>query len=334
MNNTIKFDRDIYINSAYTVGGKTESEGPIGALINITTGDDMFGEDTFEKAERKYFLTAAKGALREAGMEKGDADIMIAGDLLNQIVSAGYAARELQIPFLGVYGACSTMAEAMLIGGMAIDGGHAQSALCAVSSSFGAAERQYRFPLELGTPRTPTSQHTVTAGASCVISSSRRGAVGRITGGTIGRVVDLGITDANDMGAAMAGAALQTIADELEGRGVTADHFDVILTGDLGRHGTDMLLDMGRRVGTELGGIHADGGLEIYAGRGNVQCGGSGCACGATVLFSKYMRKLARGDIKRLLFVATGALLSPTVICQGESIPAVAHAVEIEGVTL
>ncbi len=328
----LTFSSGVYIGGAYSIGGNLEKKGPIGPLLSATVDNDMFGEDTFEKAEREFFLAAARGAAKDAGSDERDVELLVGGDLLDQIISAGYGAREMETPFLGIYGACSSMAEGMLIASMAVDAGHCKNAVCATVSSFGAAERQFRFPLELGTPRTPTSQHTVTGGAACFLTRDKKDAYAQVRGGLIGRVIDMGVTDANNMGAAMAGAALQTISDCLDACSCKPEDFDLILTGDLGALGSDILTDMGRRCGIELSHVHKDCGCIIYQGLGNVQCGGSGCACGGTVLCARYLPKLMEGKLKRIMFVATGALLSPVIINQGESIPSIAHAVILETV--
>ncbi len=332
MGDRLRFRENVYVNGVYSVGSKMENQGPIGTLLSAAVDNDMFGEKTFEQAERKFFITAAKGAANDAGVDEKEVDLLVGGDLLDQIISAGYGARELGIPFLGIYGACSSMAEGLLISAMAVNGCHGRNAVCATASSFGAAERQFRFPLELGTPRTPTSQHTVTGAAACFLTREKKGAYAQVAGGMIGKVVDMGVTDANNMGAAMAGAALQTIADYLEAADERPDDFDAIITGDLGTFGSELLIDMGKRCGIGLSGVHKDCGCIIYEGLDNVQCGGSGCACGGTVLCAKYIPMLMKGKIRRIMFVATGALLSPVIINQGESIPSIAHAVILEGV--
>ena len=296
--------------------------------------DDKFGEDSFEKAECKMFQTAALLACQKAGLELGDIHAMLAGDLLNQIITANYAARDLGIPFLGLYGACSTMAESLLLGGMLCDGGYCSPVLCCASSHFSTAERQYRFPLEMGTTAPPTAQRTVT-GAGALLLATQEAPLPvfthiALTAATIGRVVDLGIDDMNNMGAAMAPACCDTIMAHLADTGSRAEDFDLIVSGDLGTFGREMLLDLGKKHGLELEGRYLDCGDSIYLKEQGFSCGGSGAGCSAVVLAAELLARMERGDVNRMLFLATGALMSPTSGLQGESIPGIAHAVVLE----
>lgn len=315
------------------LAGKKEGEGPLGSMIQQIIDDDTFGEETWEKAETKFYLTAVKQAIAQAGLTEKDVDFLMGGDLLNQIMSASIAARELGIPFIGLYGACSTMAESLCLAGMLVDGGFARHAACAASSHFCTAERQYRFPLEYGGQRTPTSQWTVTGAGSCLVTSDpRHKALAYLTHITIGRVVDMGITDANNMGAAMAPAACATLCAHFQDTGRKAADYDLIVTGDLGRVGHDLLLDLMSQRGMPLEAEkYMDCGLQIFDANQDVHAGGSGCGCAAVVLNSLLLGKLSRGEVRRILFMATGALLSPTSSQQGQSIPGVAHAVVLEG---
>ena len=328
---SLRFGGKVFITGQAAIGGRREGEGPLAAGFDLLAPDALWGEDSFEKAERKLFLESAKKALETARMGVGDIDFLIGGDLLAQIISAGFSARELGIPFFGIYGACSSMAEALILGGMMVDGGFAENVLCATSSHFGAAERQYRYPLELGTPKPPTGQNTATAAGAAVLSDrpERRGDP-ILTHATVGGVVDLGISDASNMGAAMAPAAAETILTHLEDRAVGPEHYDYIVTGDLGTFGSRLLLDLAADCGVDLSRNHYDCGAQLYRGLPKMGCGASGCGCGASVLCGHFLPRLRRGEIRRILFVATGALHSPTSALQSESIPGIAHAVAIE----
>ena len=322
------------VSGGNVVGG-VEGAGPLGKCFDMVLDDDRWGEDSFEKAERRMFETAVRIALDKASLDSEALHCLLGGDLLNQIVTANFAARQLSAPFLGLYGACSTMAESLLLGGALIDGGYADTAACAASSHFSTAERQYRFPLELGTTAPPTAQHTVT-GAGCALLSRKALSKQdpftrvRIAGGTIGRVIDLGISDANNMGAAMAPAAADTIVTHLRDTGREAAAYDWVVTGDLGRFGTQMLLSLLKDRGVDLSGRHLDCGDLIYAPAQKFPCGGSGCGCSAVTLTAHLLGRIESGSIRRALFLATGALLSPTSSMQGESIPGIAHAVILE----
>ena len=315
------------------IAGKKEGEGPLGGEFDRVIEDDLFGEESWEKAECRLFYTACETCLQKAGITTGQVDVMLGGDLLNQIISASMAARELKIPFLGLYGACSTMAEGLCLAAMLVDGGHARTALCAASSHFCSAERQYRFPLEYGSQRTPTAQWTVTgAGASLVTLEESLPAIARCAQVTIGRVTDLGIADANNMGAAMAPAAADTLLRHFADTGRSPEDYDLIITGDLGQVGHDILLqlmqDRGRPLIPER---YMDCGLEVFDTSQDVHAGGSGCGCSAITLNSLILRRFREGELRRVLFMATGALLSTTSSQQGDTIPGVAHAIVLEG---
>ena len=326
---SVLFTNPVYIIGRSSLAGKSEGQGPLGEYFDGIIPDALWGEDSFEKCEQKMYREAVKKAVASAGKREKDIRILLGGDLLNQIVAACYSARDLGIPFLGLYGACSTMSESLLIGSMLIDGGMTDSAVCCASSHFATAERQFRVPLELGTPRTPTSQNTVIGAAATVLSCDKASDI-VITGGTVGRVVDLGIKDAENMGAAMAPAACETIYNHLHDLEIEPDYYDRIITGDLGTFGSEILTDMLRRLGCDITKQHADCGALIFSDMDKAHCGGSGCGCSGITLNGYFLKKLLSGELKRILFVATGALLSPTIIQQGESIPGIAHAVAIE----
>lgn len=315
------------------IAGKKEGEGPLGSAFDQVIDDDLFGEESWEKAESRFYYTAAVTCLQKAGVTEKQVDVLLGGDLLNQIMSASMAARELQIPFLGLYGACSTMAESLCIGAMLVDAGHIRTALCAASSHFCSAERQYRFPLEYGNQRTPTAQWTVTgAGASLLSNDPALPAICRCTHATIGRVTDMGIADANNMGAAMAPAAADTLRRHFEGTGRSAGDYDLIITGDLGKVGHDILLTLMEQQGHPLiPERYTDCGLLVFdREKQDVHAGGSGCGCSAVTLNSYILRRFQEGSIRRVLFTATGALLSTTTSQQGETIPGIAHAIALE----
>ncbi len=331
---TLLFRSEPRVVSASAVVAKNENEGTFGGRFDTVLFDDKFGEQSFEKAECKMFCHAAKQATEKAGLRLSQVRAMLAGDLLNQLITANYAARELGIPYLGLYGACSTMAESLLLGSMLVDGGYCAPVLCCASSHFSTAERQYRYPLEMGTTAPPTAQRTVTGAGAILLSDTEppHPVFSHIvvTAATIGRVVDLGITDMNNMGAAMAPACCDTILAHLEDTGYGADEFDLFVSGDLGAFGSEMLLDLADKAHLHLSGRYLDCGASIYRAEQNFSCGGSGAGCSAVVLASELLSRIERGEVKRMLFLATGALMSPTSGMQGESIPGIAHAVVLE----
>ena len=323
------------VSSAAFVGSK-EGEGPLGERFDVVLKDDTLGLDSWEEAESRMLESAARLALAKLGLEPKDADLFMGGDLLSQIIAAGFAARELQVPFLGVYGACSTMAESLMITAMLTDGGFSRLAVCGASSHFSSSERQFRYPLEMGTQSPPTAQRTVTGSGAvavaerCLPLPKRVFGNVAVTGGTVGRVRDYGITDASNMGAAMAPAAASTICAHLEEFGREPGYYDRIFTGDLGSFGSEMLYELCRSRGHDIKSVHDDCGLMVFSKEQKVICGGSGCGCCASTLASEILPRVSNGDLKRILFAATGALLSPLSSLQGESIPSVAHAVVIE----
>ena len=330
---TIDLPRRPKICAGAAIAGRKEGEGPLGHEFDQVIDDDLFGEETWEKAECRLFYTACETCLRKAGVTTGQVDVLLGGDLLNQIISASMAARELKLPFLGLYGACSTMAEGLCLSALLVDGGHIRTALCAASSHFCSAERQYRFPLEYGSQRTPTAQWTVTgAGASLVTAEESLPAMARCAQVTIGRVTDMGIADANNMGAAMAPAAADTLLRHFADTGRTSADYDLIITGDLGQVGHDILLQLMRDRGQALNPErYMDCGLAVYDASQDVHAGGSGCGCSAITLNSHILRRIREGELRRVLFMATGALLSTTSSQQGDTIPGVAHAIVLEG---
>lgn len=333
---TIIFEKAPCIASSAAIVGDVEGRGPLGSYFDLILQDDTWGEKSWELAERKMFEHAVRMAAAKLVMPVAQVNCLLGGDLLNQIISANYAARSLKIPFLGLYGACSTMAESLLIAGMLMDGGFLNSAACVASSHFSTAERQFRMPLEMGGQMTPTAQRTVT-GAGCVLLTDTviENALYphlRMTGGVIGRVIDLGITDGSNMGAAMAPAAADTISTFFSESGHDVSDFDLIVTGDLGSFGSSLFLDLCKEEGLDLRALHVDCGNLIFSPKQNVNCGGSGCGCSGSVLSAYLLGRMEAGDFHRIIFMATGALMSPVSSMQGDSIPGIAHAVILERV--
>lgn len=325
----IEFKKPVYITTAAAVTGKKESEGPLADAFDETVKDDYFGTDTWEKAETEMQSRCIKHLLHKKGIDKTDVNLLCGGDLCNQITSTAYTMRDFAFPFLGLYNACSTMAEAMIVSACMIDGGYADNAIALASSHFCTAERQFRTPLDYGGKRTPTAQWTVT-GCGCVLLE-KAGKGTAITAAQTGRVVDLGVKDTNNMGAAMAPAAAQTIKKFLKNSGTKAEDYDAVFTGDLGRVGSKLLYELLKKENITLAN-HKDCGLMIFAENQNVQSGASGCGCGATVLAAEILPKLAEGQLENILFIATGALMSPATSMQGETIPCIAHLVNIKKV--
>lgn len=331
---TLLFENRPFVLSAASVAGKAEEKGPYGHVFDEIIKDDRLGEKTFEQGERKMLLKALHRAMSRVGLSVEEAETLLAGDLLNQIVTASYAARDLGIPYLGLYGACSTMTESLLLGATLVDGGYRDRALCAACSHFSTAERQYRFPLEMGTTAPPHAQRTVTGAGAVLLGRAALPHTGfrhiRLEAATIGRVRDLGITDANNMGAAMAPAACDTILRHLRDRGMSETAFDWIVTGDLGDFGSQMLLELCAEASLDMAGRHLDCGSMIFSPEQNYNCRGSGCGCSAVMLAGHVLPELEKGTVKRVLFLSTGALMSPLSACQGESIPGIAHAISLK----
>ena len=316
-----------------SVAGQKEHDGPYGEQFDVVIPDELNGEQSFEAAERCMLETAVKLCAQKGNAELADIQMLLAGDLLNQIISAGFAARNLQIPFYGLYGACSTMSESLSLGSMIAEGGYADRMICATCSHFCTAERQYRAPLELGNQRTPTAQWTVTGAGAVMLCSGKSAEYAQIviTHTTCGKVIDLGIADQNNMGAAMAPAAADTISAHLQDLGRTSDDYDLIVTGDLGQLGRGILIELLKEKGIHVPeGKLFDCGCEIFAPEQDTHCGGSGCGCAASMICAHVLPRIFSGELGRVLFLATGALLSPTSSMQGESIPGVAHAVVLE----
>ena len=322
---TFRPETPVYIPNWASVAGKKEAEGPLGHGFDIRSMDTKFGEKTWEQAEKKMQQLALTKLLSKAKLNTKDVDLVFSGDLLNQCIGSSFTLRGTGIPHLGLYGACSTMAQSLLLSTMAVGGGYADRVVAMTSSHFASSERQYRFPLGYGGQRTPTAQWTVTGSGAALVTSER--STISIESATVGTVTDLGVTDANNMGAAMAPAAFETIRTHLEDTGTSPKDYDLIVTGDLGTIGVEALMQLCREAGLCIGGKLTDCGNLIFDPiKQDVHAGGSGCGCSAIVLCSELLGKLQSGKLK-ILFCGTGALLSPTSTQQSLPIPGVCHAV-------
>lgn len=307
-----------------TVAGPKEGQGPVGPYFDKIYPDIIIGQESFEKAERQMMVNAIDTALEKASISRNMVDYFISGDLLNQIITSGFSALNLAAPFLGIYGACSSFCEGLIVGGVLVDSGAAQVVVTATSSHNNTAERQYRYPTEYGAQVPPWSQHTVTGAAATVLGG--RGTGPKLELATVGKVMDLGIKDPLNMGAAMAPAAADTIFTHLEDTGRKPSDYDLIVTGDLGKIGREILVELAQRQGYDLSGNYRDCGELIYSKEQLENAGGSGCACSPLVTLGMLFNQ----NYKRILVAATGALHSPTSYQQGDNIPAIAHAVSIE----
>ena len=317
------------IMSWASVAGKKEKEGPLGYCFDVTYDDGYFGEKTWEQGEKRMQQMALEILAEKAGMKPSEFGLVLSGDLLNQCIGSSFSLRNTGIPHLGLYGACSTMAESLLVASMAVGGGFSDRVVAMTSSHFASSERQYRFPLGYGGQRTPTAQWTVTGSGAALVCKNGKGP--KITSCTIGTVTDLGITDANNMGAAMAPAAFATIKTHFEELGTTPDDYDLIVTGDLGQLGKDILLTMAQKEKLPIGGKLTDCGTLVFdLLKQDVHSGGSGCGCSAITLCGHLLNEINNGKLQKILFCGTGALLSPTSTQQGLPIPGVCHAVCIE----
>ncbi|MBR4549980.1 MAG: stage V sporulation protein AD [Oscillospiraceae bacterium] len=326
---TRALERPPAVRAWAALGGKKEGEGPLRRGFDRLSEDSYFGEGSWEKAETRMLRDCFALACAKAGLSPQALDCVLTGDLLNQCVSSAFAVKDSGVPHWGLYGACSTMAESLALGALLLDGGAAARVCALTGSHFCTAERQYRFPLEYGGQRTPTSQWTVTGAGAVILDAAGSGL--RLTQVTPGRIVDAGVADATHMGGAMAPAAFDTLSAHFADTGRSPADYDAIFTGDLGALGHDILEDLFRRQGTELGVRYMDCGVLIYdAAAQDVGAGGSGCGCSAAVLCAQILPGMEKGIWDRVLFAATGALMSPTSAQQGESIPGVCHAIVLE----
>lgn len=320
-----------YLACTATTVGKKEMDGPMRSWFDGHDPDEYFGMPTFEQGESEMVRRNLATLYKKANITDSDVGVLLGGDLLNQCTGTSFGIKETQVPFLGLYGACSTIAEGLLVSSALVSGGYVPAAIAMASSHFCTAERQYRFPPEYGSQRPPTAQYTVT-GAGAFLITSRPERI-RVTDGVIGTVLDGGITDANNMGAAMAPAAAQSIRRYFDKSGKKQEDFDAIVTGDLGMEGLELVQELLQEQGLDISPRHMDGGVLIYdAERQDMHCGGSGCGCLSTVLGGYFVKRMQAGELKRILAVGTGALLSASTPLQKLSIPAIAHAVCLEAV--
>jgi stage V sporulation protein AD len=325
---TLTFKSDIFIDSTATVVGPKEGEGPLQDSYDKAYDELYCGEETWELAERKLMSEAIELCLQKANKKNEEIDFFLGGDLLNQNITASYVAREKEIPFFGLFNACSTSMEAVLLAAVLIDGNFAENIVAAVSSHFATAERQFRYPTEFGGQKPETAMYTVTGSGAAYISKKKSKI--RIETATVGKVIDFGITSPFNMGAAMAPAAADTIKTHLSDLNRIPEDYDAIVTGDLSRVGSPILKTLLLDQGIDIAKVHQDCGILIYSQDQKVFSGGSGCACSAVVTFSHLFNEIKRGKLKRVLIVATGALLNPLMVQQKESIPCIAHGVSFE----
>ena len=324
------FDSKPTIIASAAVGGPHEAQGPLAGDFDLLHEDFWLGQDSFEKAEKKLQEQACETAIKKANMKKEDVQFLMAGDLMNQTVPSSFAARTLGVPFLGLYGACSTSMEGLALASLLVDSKFAKNVLVCSSSHNAASEKQYRYPTEYGSQKPPTAQWTVTGAGAALVTDHGDGP--KVTTATIGRVIDMGLTDPFNMGAAMAPAAVDTIEAHFRDLNRDPSYYDVIATGDLGRVGHRIAGDLLKKHGLDIPEeIFTDCGILIYSkDQPMVFAGGSGCACAATTTFGHFLNRMRKGELKKILVIATGALLSPMSYQQKESIPSVAHAVSIE----
>lgn len=332
---TLALENRPYLLGHAAAVGKKEGEGPLGERFDYVAKNDRMGQRSWELAESELQKTAIRLALRKATLPERSLDLILAGDLLNQCIGSFLASMHANVPYLGQYGACSTMAHGLALGGCLVESGAADRLLAAASSHFCSAERQYRFPLAYGGQRTPTAQWTATAAGAAVLGSEPvpNGAEPcdvRVTHVLFGRMVEMGVTDAANMGAAMAPAAADTLSALLEDLGAQPRDFDCIVTGDLGHIGADLLLTLLRGDSIDLSPVYSDCGSLIFGDEQDAHAGGSGCGCSAAVLCGPLLRDMHRGKIHRLVFAGTGAMMSPTSVQQGQPIAGICHAVVLE----
>ena len=326
---TLQLENRPFLLAHAAAVGKKEGEGPLGAQFDFVTEDDRMGQKSWELAESELQKTAIETALNKAGLQKGDLDMILAGDLLNQCIGSFLASMQSDVPYLGQYGACSTMAQGLALGACLVEGGAARRLVASASSHFCSAERQYRFPLAYGGQRTPTAQWTATAAGAAVLGGQGSGHI-RITHALFGKMVEMGVKDANNMGAAMAPAAYDTLSTLLADLGAQPADFDCIVTGDLGHVGADILLTLLREDKIDLSPVYSDCGSLLFGDGQDAHAGGSGCGCSAAVLCGPLLRDMQAGKLKRLVFAGTGAMMSPTSVQQGQPIAGICHAVVIE----
>ncbi len=328
---SIQFEQPVRIISRASVGSKKEKEGPLGQLIDYIDEDPKFGKNTWEEAESQMQFLAAQKAIEKAGISQNKIRYIFAGDLLGQNIATSFGIMNLNIPLFGLYGACSTMGESLSLGAMTMNAGYADYVICMTSSHFASAEKEFRYPLEYGNQRPFSATWTVTGSGAVVLG--KEGGMVEVKGITTGQVIDYGIKDSMNMGAAMAPAAADTIYHNFTDFNISPDYYDKIITGDLGYIGQTALIDLLKKKGYDISKVHTDCGIEIYDGETqDTHAGGSGCGCSAVTLCSYILKQMEERKWKRVLFVPTGALLSTVSFNEGQSIPGIAHAVMLEAV--
>jgi len=323
---TIVFDNSVYIKAFYSSAGKTEGKGPLGNCFDVIYNDEYIEAGSWEEAENNILRHTVTGVFARAGVTGNDIDYVFSGDLLNQCTASSFGLKDMGIPYYGLYGACSTMAESMGLGSVMVDALYGKNVLAVTSSHFCASEKQYRFPLEYGGVRTPSAQWTVTGSGAVILSNEKSNVC--IESITTGKMVDFGVKDSANMGAAMAPAAADCIITHLRDMGMSPQDYDCIVTGDLGIVGSKLVVELCEKEGVDISGVHADCGVMIFDPETqNTGAGGSGCGCSASVFCGHFLRELEKGNIKKMLLVCTGALMSPTTYQLGESVIGIAHAV-------
>ena len=327
---SVAFEKEVYIRESASIVGTKEGEGPLGALFDMVASDDMMGCDNWEAAESTLQKEALSLALGKAGLTHKDIRYLLAGDLLAQTVASSYGLMDFETPILGMYGACSTCGEAVSLSAMTVAAGYADYVAAVTSSHFASAEKQFRFPLEYANQRPVSATWTVTGGGAFVLATAPENgkALAKVEGITTGKIVDYGVKDSMNMGAVMAPAACEVIAQNLEDFHRKPEDYDAIVTGDLGKVGQEILCDLLKKKGYDISEVHEDCGILIYDNeKQGTGSGGSGCGCAASMLSAHFLPRLAKGELKRILFIPTGALLSTVSFNEGESIPGIAHAV-------
>ncbi len=332
MRQTIAFEKRVAVRACASTVGPKEGKGPLGWCFDRVLEDDLLGQESWEKAESRMMQDTIEMCLAKAGLPVQSVEVLLAGDLQGQIMSSAFAARELGVPYLGLYGACSTMIEAMAVGGILVEGGYRKNALCSASSHFCTAERQFRGPVELGSQRPPSASWTTTACGALLLDGEKQPGVARLTHVTLGRVVDYQIRDANHMGAAMAPAVADTITAHLTDTGRSFADYDLIATGDLGYIGRNILKELLVQRGVKIADEKLiDCGASMFSREQDAHAGGSGCGCVASVTCGYILRKVQAGEYRRVLVIGSGALLSLTTQQQGQTIPGIAFAAALEG---
>lgn len=328
---SITFNSPVAIKGYFSSATKKEGDGPVGEYFDVVYQDEYIDAKSWEEAENRILKHTVNGAFTNARVSSNDIDYAFSGDLLNQCTASSFALKDMNMPYFGLYGACSTMAESMCLASVMVDAGYAKNALAATSSHFCSSEKQYRFPLEYGGVRTPTSQWTVTGSGAVVLSND--GTPLHVKSITTGKMVDFGVSDVNNMGAAMAPAAADCIYAHLNDLNRKPDYYDHIVTGDLGDVGSELLKEILQKQGIDISRVHLDCGSMIFdAKTQGTNAGGSGCGCSASVFCGYFCKKMIKGEIGRILLVCTGALMSPTTSQLGENVVGIAHALEIENI--